>query len=140
MKTDETRTDDPLLSWNPRYILGSALHKEVHLMKTPRRRQMQVNIQVPPDLEATYANFALITHSPSEIIIDFARVLPNTPKAKVYARIITTPMHAKLLLRALGDNLEKYEAQFGEIKTHGEGDVLAQQFFGAAKPPHPPAP
>ena len=99
---------------------------------------MQVNVQVPPDLDATYSNFALITHSASEIIIDFARVLPNTPKAKVYARIITTPMHAKLLLRALSDNLEKYEAQFGEIKMPSGSDELARQFFGAVKPPEPP--
>jgi hypothetical protein len=107
-------------------------------MKTAHRRQMQLNIQVPPDLEATYANFALITHTASEIIIDFARVLPNTPQAKVYARIINTPMHAKLLLRALSENLEKYEAQFGEIKLPAEGDALAQQFFGTIKPPHQP--
>ncbi len=107
-------------------------------MKTSRRRQMQVNIQVPPDLEATYANFALITHSASEIIIDFARVLPNTPQAKVYARIITTPLHAKLLLRALGENIEKYEAQFGEVKLPSGGNELAQQFFGTIKPPQPP--
>jgi hypothetical protein len=107
-------------------------------MKTPRRRQMKVNIEVPPDLDAIYANFALITHSASEIIVDFARVLPNTPSAKVYARIITTPMHAKLLLRALRDNLEKYEAQYGEIKLPAEGDALAQQFFGTVKPPEPP--
>ena len=107
-------------------------------MKTSHRRQMQLNVKVPPDLEAIYANFALITHTASEIIIDFARVLPNTPQAKVYARIINTPMHAKLLLRALSDNLEKYEAQFGEIKLPAEGDALAQQFFGTIKPPHEP--
>ncbi|MBE9507606.1 MAG: DUF3467 domain-containing protein [Chloroflexi bacterium] len=107
-------------------------------MKTPRRRQMQINIEVPPDLDAIYANFALITHSASEIIIDFARVLPNTPKAKVHARVINTPLNAKLLLRALGDNLEKYEAQFGEIKIPSGGGELAQQFFGAVKPPEPP--
>jgi hypothetical protein len=112
--------------------------KETYPMKNPRRHQMKVNIEVPSDLEATYSNFALITHSASEIIVDFARVLPKTPKAKVYARIITTPMHAKLLLRALRDNLEKYEAQFGEIKLPTEGDALAQQFFGAVKPPEPP--
>jgi hypothetical protein len=99
------------------------------------RRQMQVNIKVPPDLDAIYSNLALITHSTSEIIIDFARVLPKTPQAKVYARIITTPLHAKLLLRALSENLQKYEAQFGEIKMPEKGDALAQQFFGAVKPP-----
>jgi len=101
-------------------------------------RQMKVNIEVPPDLDAIYANFAMITHSASEIIIDFARVLPNTPKARVHARIITTPLHAKLLLRALKDNLEKYEAQYGEIKTPAADDALVQDFFGATKPPHPP--
>jgi hypothetical protein len=99
---------------------------------------MQVNIQVPPDLDAIYANLALLTHSPSEIIIDFARVLPNTPKAKVHARIITTPMHAKLLLQALNENLDRYEAQFGEIKLPAGDDALAQQFFGAVKPSQPP--
>ena len=107
-------------------------------MSAPHRRPMQVNIEVPPDLEAIYANFALITHSASEIILDFATVLPNTPRAKVHARIVTTPMHAKLLLRALNENLEKYEAQFGEIRVPAEGDELAQQFFGATRPPQPP--
>ena len=107
-------------------------------MKNPRPRQMQVNVEVPSDLDAIYSNLAVITHSASEIIIDFARVLPNTPRAKVYARIITTPMHAKLLLRALNENLEKYEAQFGEIKMPDKGDALAQQFFGATRPPRPP--
>ena len=107
-------------------------------MSKPRPGQRQINIEVPPDLDATYANFALITHSISEIVLDFARVLPNTPKAKVHARIITTPMHAKLLLRALSENLEKYEAQFGEIKLPTEGDQLTQQFFGAIRPPQPP--
>jgi hypothetical protein len=107
-------------------------------MKNPRPRQMQINIEVPPDLDATYSNLALITHSASEIIIDFARVMPNTPKAKVYARIITTPLHAKLLLRALNENLEKYEAQFGDIRMPDRGNALAQQFFGAVRPPQPP--
>ncbi len=106
------------------------------MSKGPARKQ-KINIEMPSDLDATYANFAVITHSPSEIIIDFARVLPNTPKSKVHARIVTTPMHAKLLLKALNDNLEKYEAQFGEIKLPSGGKNLAQQFFGGVRPPHP---
>ena len=106
------------------------------MKKTQQHRQ--INIQIPPDLDAVYSNLALITHSASEIIMDFARVMPNIPKAKVYARIITTPLHAKLLLRALNENLEKYEAQFGEIKMPDRGDALAQQFFGAARPQQPP--
>jgi hypothetical protein len=79
--------------------------------------QVRVNIELPGDLEAIYSNFALITHSPSEIVIDFAKLLPNVPKAKVYARILMTPMNAKLLHRALGENLGKFEDKFGEIKT-----------------------
>ena len=89
--------------------------------KKPPSRGMQVNVELPGDLEAVYANFAMITHSPSEIVVDFARILPNVPKAKVYARVIMTPMNAKLLHRALGENLSKFENQFGEIKTPVEG-------------------
>jgi hypothetical protein len=104
-------------------------------MSTQRPRARKINIEIPPDLDAVYANLAVISHSPSEIVIDFARVLPNTPRARVHARIITTPMHAKLLLRALEQNLERYEAQFGEIRLPPKGDDLAQQFFGGVKPP-----
>jgi len=93
----------------------------------PQSQPMQINVELPGDLEAVYANFAMITHSPSELVIDFARVLPNVPKAKIYARIVMTPMNAKLLHRALGENLTKFEAQFGEIKTpeHGFGEDRA---------------
>jgi hypothetical protein len=83
--------------------------------------QMRLNVELPADLEAIYSNFALITHSPSEIVIDFARMLPNVPKAKVYARILMTPMNAKLLHKALGENLGKFEGQYGEIKTPEHG-------------------
>jgi hypothetical protein len=86
-------------------------------------------IELPANLEAVYSNFALITHSPSEVVVDFARVLPNMPKSRVYARVIMTPLNAKLLLRALADNLAKYEAQFGEITVPSN---LADQLF---KPP-----
>ena len=87
----------------------------------PAVGRRSIQIELPSDLEATYSNFALITHSPSEMILDFARVLPNLPKAKVYARIIMTPMNAKLLHRALGENLAKYEEKHGEIKTPDQG-------------------
>jgi hypothetical protein len=83
--------------------------------------KMHLNVELPANLEAIYSNFALITHSPSEIVIDFARTLPNVPKAKVYARILMTPMNAKLLHKALGENLGKFEEQYGEIKTPGHG-------------------
>ena len=94
---------------------------------------MQINVELSPDLEAVYSNFALITHSPSELIVDFARILPNVPKAKVYARIIMTPMHAKLLQRALSENIENYEKQYGEIKTPNQGFGPPQQPIGFVK-------
>ncbi len=93
-------------------------------------RPVQLNIEIPPELEAIYSNLVLITHSPSEFVFDFARVLPNAPHNKVYARLVMTPLHAKLLHRALGENLAKYEAQFGEI-TIPEGGSLADQLFRA---------
>ena len=91
----------------------------------------QMAIEIPANLEAIYTNFALITHSPSEVIIDFARVLPNMPKARVYARMVLTPMNAKLLLRALAENLGKFEAQYGEITLPTN---LANQLFRPPKP------
>ena len=68
------------------------------------------------EAEGIYANVAFITHSPSEVVLDFARVLPGAPKGRVYARIVMTPYNAKALLVALEDNLKKFETQFGAIK------------------------
>lgn len=82
--------------------------------------QQQINIELgEKEAEGVYANLAMITHSPTEIIIDFARIMPRAPKARVQSRIIMTPMHAKLLFQALDQNLKKFEQQFGEIKMHG---------------------
>jgi hypothetical protein len=96
--------------------------------------QKTINLELPDALEAVYANLAVITHSPSEIIMDFARLLPNTPKGKVYARVIMTPMNAKLFLRALQTNLGKYEEQFGEIKTLDQGLEERSMGFPHASP------
>jgi hypothetical protein len=82
---------------------------------------VQVSVQLPEDLEAVYSNFAVITHSPSEVVIDFARLLPRMPRSKVYARVVMTPMHARLLHRALGENLSKFEEKYGEISTPEDG-------------------
>ena len=85
-------------------------------------------IQLPADLNPIYANFALITHSRSEIMIDFAQMMPQIPQARVKARIVMTAFNAKLLLRALGEHVGRYEAQFGEIAIP-EGSSLADQLF-----------
>jgi len=96
-------------------------------MTKPTPMPQQINIELSADLEAIYSNFAIINHSPSEIVIDFARLLPNVPKAKVYARVLLTPLNAKLLLKALQDNLAKYEEQFGEIRLPSEAGFEAQE-------------
>jgi hypothetical protein len=99
------------------------------------KRSKSLSVELPKDLEPVYANFALISHTASELIIDLAQVLPNQPSAQVKSRIVMTPLNSKLLLRALNDNLGKYESSFGEIHIPGEADGLAQAFFGHVKPP-----
>ena len=98
-------------------------------IKPPPKGQ-QINIELgEKEAEGIYSNLAIITHSPAEFIIDFTRVVPGVPKAKVYSRVITTPQHAKMLLKALKDNIEKFEARFGEIKTDAQN-----QHFGFVPP------
>ena len=91
-------------------------------MSQPQQQPRQpINIQIgEKEAEGIYSNLALISHSPSEFILDFARVLPGTPKSRVYARIVMTPHHAKLLLKALKQNIEKFEKQFGDIRDIGQ--------------------
>jgi len=82
--------------------------------------QQQINIEIgEKEAEGIYSNLAIISHSPAEFIIDFTRVLPGIPKSKISARIIMTPQHAKMLLNALKENVEKFENQFGEIQIFG---------------------
>ena len=91
----------------------------------------QINIELgEKEAEGIYSNLAIITHSPAEFVIDFTRVVPGVPKAKVLSRIITTPQHAKMLLRALKENIDKFEARFGEIKV----DVQQPPQFGFINP------
>lgn len=94
-------------------------------------KPQQINIELgEKEAEGIYSNLAIITHSPAEFIIDFTRVVPGVPKAKVLSRIITTPQHAKMLMRALKDNIDKFEARFGEIKI----DMQASPQFGFINP------
>ena len=85
--------------------------------------QPQIEVELGQhEAEGIYSNLVFIAHSASEVILDFARALPGLPKAKVYARVILTPQHAKSLLMALEQNLKNYEAQFGPIKLPGTDD------------------
>jgi hypothetical protein len=90
-------------------------------------------IQIPGNLPLTYANFAMLTNSRSEIVIDFAQVMPQVPQARVQARIVMTPFNAKLLLRAMREHMERFEAQHGEIVLP-EGSSLADQLFKPTTP------
>src|SRR4030065_485243 len=102
----------------------------------PAAAPRPIPLEVPGTLEPVYSNLALIAHSPAEIVIDFARMLPGMPKARVTARVVLSPLCAKALLRALGDNIAKFEKQFGEIHVP-DGPSLAEQLFG--KPTGDPA-
>ena len=83
----------------------------------------QLNIELPDEVaEGIYSNLAIITHSPTEFIVDFIKMMPGVPKAKVKSRIILTPQHAKRLYKALKENVSKYEAIHGEIKDT-QGDI-----------------
>lgn len=89
-------------------------------MADKKNPSKQLNIDLPEDIaEGIYSNLAIISHSPAEFVLDFIRLMPNVPKAKVKSRIVITPQHAKRLSRALLENLKKYEAQHGKIV---EGD------------------
>ncbi|HKK75043.1 MAG TPA: DUF3467 domain-containing protein [Saprospiraceae bacterium] len=92
-------------------------------------KQNKLNIELPEDIaEGTYSNLAIISHSHSEFILDFVRILPNVPKAKVKSRVILTPTHAKRLLKALNDNVQKYEAQFGPISGNDNPQMPPMSF------------
>ena len=77
----------------------------------------QLNIEISEEMaEGTYANLAIITHSHAEFVIDFVNVMPGTPKSRVKSRIIFTPMHAKRFMKAMEDNIQRYEAINGKIQ------------------------
>lgn len=83
-----------------------------------KESQNQIQIELPEDIaQGIYSNLAIISHSTSEFIIDFIRIVPGVPKAKVKSRIILTPEHAKRLLKALGDNINQYENIYGDIRA-----------------------
>ena len=96
--------------------------------------QNQLNIELSEEVaQGTYSNLAIITHSPSEFVLDFVRVVPGIPKAQVKSRIILTPDHAKRLMKALQDNLQKYEAIYGPIQIQGGYEPFPSTPFGTPK-------
>ena len=91
-------------------------------MEEQNNNQLQIELKEEV-AQGTYANLAIITHSSSEFILDFVRVMPGVPKAGVLSRIIVAPEHAKRLLRALEDNIAKYERAFGPIRFSAESPM-----------------
>ncbi|MCP4428876.1 MAG: DUF3467 domain-containing protein [Chloroflexi bacterium] len=93
--------------------------------KTPQAGK-KIAIDIPKDVKAVYANLAFISHTPAEMVLDFAQILPRMPRGSILSRVIMSPMHAKMLHQALGQNLANYERQFGKINMPTS---IADQFF-----------
>tara|TARA_B100000963_G_C22449551_1_gene590432 strand:- start:279 stop:593 length:315 start_codon:yes stop_codon:yes gene_type:complete len=90
-----------------------------------------LNIELNEDIAAgTYSNLAIINHSPSEFVVDFVQMMPGIQKAKVKSRIILTPQHSKRLMKALAENISKYENQHGEIKDVDPSGGIPLNFGG----------
>ncbi len=101
-------------------------------MDDNKKNVQQINIELDENISSgEYANFVVVTHSPAEFVMDFTRLLPGVPKAKVHSRIIMAPPHAKAFMSALADNIKKFESQHGEIRNPGQEGF---QGFGV-KPP-----
>jgi len=95
--------------------------------RTMSEQQNQINIEISEEVaEGQYANLAIITHSHAEFVVDFVNVMPGTPKSRVKSRIILTPQHAKRLLNALADNINKFEDLHGVIKDFEEVQIPFQ--------------
>ena len=93
---------------------------------------------LPENLEPIYSNMARISHTPTELTVDFTRLLPGAASMPVLVRVLLSPVGAKLLLRALAENIARYEATFGEIKLPGDSG-LANDLFKQVHPPEPPS-
>lgn len=91
-------------------------------------------INLPPDLEPFYANLVRISHTPMEMTLDFACMLPGQNPTDVISRVLMSPLGAKLFLRALAENLARYEAAFGEVRVPGDSNLASDLFRGVTPP------
>jgi hypothetical protein len=100
-------------------------------MSEKKEGQQGLNIELSEEVaEGVYSNLAIITHSPSEFIFDFIRIMPGVPKGRVKSRIVMTPEHAKKLMRALNDNISKYEKNIGNIREDNNINPIPLNFGG----------
>jgi len=103
-------------------------------MADDKKVNKQINIDLPEAVaEGVYSNLAIISHSHSEFVVDFVRLMPNVPKAKVKSRIILTPQHAKRLMKALMENVQRYEGQHGPIKDKEPQNIPPMNFTPTAQ-------
>lgn len=104
-------------------------------MNEQQKKMRRLDVEIKPEqAEGTYANLVLVAHSASEFILDFARMLPGLPKAKVMSRVVMSPQHVKALYKTLEQNIKKYEDRHGEIEVKGRPD--SQKEMGFAPPEH----
>jgi hypothetical protein len=107
-----------------RYHNHLILANEKNTMQQEQQPANGINIEITEEVaEGSYANLAIITHSHAEFVIDFVNVMPGTPKSKVKSRIIFTPQHAKRFMKALAENVQRYEAANGSIKDLEEVQI-----------------
>ena len=102
-------------------------------MSEKQASKRKVKIELPKNPSAIYSNTVMITHTASEVIFDFIQVLPSDDRARLQKRVMMTPMHSKLFLNALQENITKYEANHGKIDVPAR-QTLADQLFGSVKP------
>jgi ribonuclease BN (tRNA processing enzyme) len=100
-------------------------------MSEENEKAAQLNIELTEEVaEGQYSNLVIISHSHAEFVLDFICIVPNVPKAKVKSRIITTPQHAKRLMKALAENIQRYESAYGTIKDQEEAVPYPMSFGG----------
>jgi len=88
----------------------------------PKKKKLNIEID-EATAQGQYSNLAIVNHSASEFVVDFVSIMPGSPKNKVKSRIILTPQHAKRLLKALNDNIVKFEKQHGKIQDYGKQTI-----------------
>lgn len=106
--------------------MAIGIHRNIEIMSDNQEapKQGQINIELDEKVaEGIYSNLAIINHSISEFVVDFVSIMPGTPKSKVKSRIILTPQHAKRLLKALGENVKRFENSHGEIKDYEQPPI-----------------
>jgi len=98
-------------------------------MSDNKNKKNNINIELDEKVaEGTYANLAIINHSVSEFVVDFINIMPGVPKAKVKSRIILTPQHAKRFMKAMADNISRFEKAHGEIKDFEQAPNIPLNF------------